>query len=129
MCIVHDGIRTDFARAVAGRQSIAPIEILRCTEVFRKPPDFIEYAAMEQRCRHYRMCGALPMRQRTDRPLERTGCGKSQVARWIVRRASARGLRVAAIRHPMPYGDLAKQAVQRFATRADLAAVLALRFP
>ncbi len=50
----------------------------------------------------------------------RTGCGKSQVARWIVRRASARGLRVAAIRHPMPYGDLARQAMQRFATRADL---------
>lgn len=50
----------------------------------------------------------------------RTGCGKSQVARWLVRRARARGLRVAAIRHPMPYGDLARQAVQRFAARADL---------
>lgn len=50
----------------------------------------------------------------------RTGCGKSQVARWLARRARARGLRVAVIRHPMPYGDLARQAVQRFASVADL---------
>lgn len=50
----------------------------------------------------------------------RTGCGKSQVTRWLAERLVARGLRVAAIRHPMPYGDLAAQAVQRFATRADL---------
>ncbi len=50
----------------------------------------------------------------------RTGCGKSQTARWICRRLAERGLRVVAIRHPMPYGDLARQSVQRFATRADL---------
>ncbi len=50
----------------------------------------------------------------------RTGCGKSQVARWIATRLKARGLRVGVLRHPMPYGDLARQAVQRFATRADL---------
>jgi predicted GTPase len=52
----------------------------------------------------------------------RTGCGKSQVARWLGRRLAGRGLRVAAMRHPMPYGDLAREAVQRFATRDDLAA-------
>jgi predicted GTPase len=50
----------------------------------------------------------------------RTGCGKSQTARWIARRLRARGLRVAALRHPMPYGDLAAQRCQRFAGRADL---------
>jgi predicted GTPase len=50
----------------------------------------------------------------------RTGCGKSQTARWISRRLRDRGLRVAVIRHPMPYGDLERQAVQRFADRADL---------
>jgi predicted GTPase len=50
----------------------------------------------------------------------RTGCGKSQTARWIARRLRARGLRVAALRHPMPYGDLAAERVQRFATRSDL---------
>jgi predicted GTPase len=49
-----------------------------------------------------------------------TGCGKSQTARWISRRLRARGLRVAVIRHPMPYGDLERQAVQRFADRSDL---------
>ncbi len=52
----------------------------------------------------------------------RTGCGKSQTARWIVRRLARAGLRVAALRHPMPYGDLARQRVQRFASAADLAA-------
>jgi predicted GTPase len=50
----------------------------------------------------------------------RTGCGKSQTARWLGRRLRARGLRVAVLRHPMPYGDLERQAVQRFAERADL---------
>ena len=50
----------------------------------------------------------------------RTGCGKSSLARWIAAELKARGRRVAVIRHPMPYGDLARQAVQRFATRADL---------
>jgi len=50
----------------------------------------------------------------------RTGCGKSQTARWLARRLAERGERPAVLRHPMPYGDLARQRVQRFATRADL---------
>jgi predicted GTPase len=50
----------------------------------------------------------------------RTGCGKSQTTRWIARQLRQKGLKVAVIRHPMPYGDLEKQAVQRFATLADL---------
>ncbi len=50
----------------------------------------------------------------------RTGTGKSQTARWINRRLRARGIRTAVIRHPMPYGDLAAQRVQRFASTADL---------
>jgi predicted GTPase len=50
----------------------------------------------------------------------RTGCGKSPLARFVARSFRKRGMRVAVIRHPMPYGDLAKQAVQRFATLADL---------
>jgi predicted GTPase len=50
----------------------------------------------------------------------RTGCGKSQTTRWLSRRLRERGLRVAVIRHPMPYGDLQRQAVQRFARREDL---------
>lgn len=50
----------------------------------------------------------------------RTGCGKSQVSRRIVDILRELGLRTVAIRHPMPYGDLAAQAVQRFASYADL---------
>ena len=50
----------------------------------------------------------------------RTGCGKSQTTRWLSRLLRHRGLRTAVIRHPMPYGDLASEAVQRFASRADL---------
>ena len=50
----------------------------------------------------------------------RTGCGKSQVARYLAKRLGGRGLRVVVIRHPMPYGDLAAARVQRFAARRDL---------
>lgn len=50
----------------------------------------------------------------------RTGCGKSPVSRWLTRELAGRGLRAAVVRHPMPYGELARQRVQRFATRADL---------
>jgi len=50
----------------------------------------------------------------------RTGAGKSQTTRAIASMLRANGKRVVAIRHPMPYGDLEKQAVQRFATYADL---------
>ncbi|MEJ2010808.1 MAG: cyclic 2,3-diphosphoglycerate synthase [Anaerolineales bacterium] len=50
----------------------------------------------------------------------RTGSGKSQTSRYVAGRLIEMGYRVAAIRHPMPYGDLEKQAVQRYATYADL---------
>jgi predicted GTPase len=50
----------------------------------------------------------------------RTGSGKSQTARRVVRILRGLGRRVVSIRHPMPYGDLAAQAVERFATHADL---------
>jgi len=50
----------------------------------------------------------------------RTGCGKSQTARWIAGRLSDRGRRVAVLRHPMPYGDLVRERVQRFGSREDL---------
>ncbi|MEI6433847.1 MAG: cyclic 2,3-diphosphoglycerate synthase [Bacteroidota bacterium] len=50
----------------------------------------------------------------------RTGCGKSQTSRRIIEILMAKGLKVVAVRHPMPYGDLVAQKVQRFATVADL---------
>jgi len=50
----------------------------------------------------------------------RTGCGKSQTTRKIALLLKEKGRKVVAIRHPMPYGDLAKQAVQRFGTYEDM---------
>jgi predicted GTPase len=50
----------------------------------------------------------------------RTGSGKSQTTRHIAALLRDDGKRVAVLRHPMPYGDLTKQAVQRFADYADL---------
>jgi predicted GTPase len=50
----------------------------------------------------------------------RTGCGKSPIARWLAARLRAAGRRVAVVRHPMPYSDLERQRVQRFASVADL---------
>jgi predicted GTPase len=50
----------------------------------------------------------------------RTGCGKSQTSRRICQILRAAGKKVVAVRHPMPYGDLEKQRVQRFAEIADL---------
>jgi predicted GTPase len=50
----------------------------------------------------------------------RTGAGKSQTTRAIVRHLRGEGLRVGVLRHPMPYGDLARQDVQRFAGEWDL---------
>ena len=50
----------------------------------------------------------------------RTGCGKSQTTRKVAQILKDMGKKVVAIRHPMPYGDLAAQAVQRFASVEDL---------
>lgn len=50
----------------------------------------------------------------------RTGSGKSQTSRAVVRILKELGLKVAAIRHPMPYGDLSKQICQRFAALEDM---------
>jgi predicted GTPase len=50
----------------------------------------------------------------------RTGSGKSPLTRFVSRFLRSRGKKVVVVRHPMPYGDLAAQAVQRFATMDDL---------
>ncbi|MGE5055039.1 MAG: cyclic 2,3-diphosphoglycerate synthase [Acidobacteriota bacterium] len=50
----------------------------------------------------------------------RTGCGKSPVGRLVASELRREGQRVVVVRHPMPYGDLAAQAVQRFAVMEDL---------
>jgi predicted GTPase len=61
----------------------------------------------------------------TDKPVisitaARTGCGKSQTTRRVLEILNTRGLKAVAIRHPMPYGDLVAQKVQRYAEIADL---------
>ena len=50
----------------------------------------------------------------------RTGCGKSPISRWLAGHLRARGRHVAVIRHPMPYGNLTIERVQRFGSLADL---------
>jgi predicted GTPase len=50
----------------------------------------------------------------------RTGCGKSQTSRKVIQILQHMGKRVVSVRHPMPYGDLTRQIVQRFSSRDDL---------
>ena len=50
----------------------------------------------------------------------RTGCGKSQTARYLAQHLLEKGRKPAVLRHPMPYGDLERQRCQRFASRADI---------
>ncbi|MCD4671156.1 MAG: cyclic 2,3-diphosphoglycerate synthase [Anaerolineaceae bacterium] len=73
----------------------------------------------------FRLMGAAATQLKSTKPVVavcavRTGCGKSQTTRRVSLILRDMGYKVAAIRHPMPYGDLAKQAVQRFETYADL---------
>ncbi|MCJ7702817.1 MAG: cyclic 2,3-diphosphoglycerate synthase [Anaerolineales bacterium] len=73
----------------------------------------------------FRMMGARPTQVKSTKPVVsvcavRTGCGKSQTTRRVAAVLKELGYKVAAIRHPMPYGDLAKQAVQRYAEISDL---------
>ncbi len=73
----------------------------------------------------FRLLGAAETQIKSTKPViavlaVRTGSGKSQTSRKIVQILREAGKKVVAIRHPMPYGDLVKQKVQRFATYADL---------
>lgn len=74
---------------------------------------------------HFGICSATRTMLRSSRPViaitaVRTGVGKSQTTRYVSRVLRDLGKKVVAVRHPMPYGDLAKQAVQRFAAYEDL---------
>lgn len=73
----------------------------------------------------FRVLGTHATCVRSERPViavvaTRTGCGKSQTTRRVAEILRGMGKRVVAIRHPMPYGDLRRQGVQRFATLADM---------
>jgi len=74
---------------------------------------------------HFGVCSATRTMVESTKPIiaitaVRTGVGKSQTTRYVSRVLKALGKKVVAIRHPMPYGDLAKQACQRFETYEDL---------
>lgn len=73
----------------------------------------------------FSMLGSYPTMVESTKPIIsitaiRTGCGKSQTTRAVVRALVAAGKKVVSVRHPMPYGDLVAQKVQRFAEISDL---------
>jgi predicted GTPase len=73
----------------------------------------------------FRLMGLATTQLQSSKPVisicaSRTGSGKSQTSRRVVDILQEMGYSVAAIRHPMPYGDLAKQAIQRFSEHSDL---------
>ena len=73
----------------------------------------------------FRLIGPRATMLRSNRPVVavcavRTGCGKSQTTRYVAGVLQETGKKVVAVRHPMPYGDLVEQRVQRFAAYADL---------
>jgi len=73
----------------------------------------------------FRLLGASETMVASSKPVVavcavRTGCGKSQTTRRVSEILKAKGKTIAVVRHPMPYGDLAKQACQRFAEVADM---------
>jgi predicted GTPase len=73
----------------------------------------------------FSMMGTTPTMVKSTKPViaicaVRTGCGKSQTTREVVRQLMSMGKKVVSVRHPMPYGDLEAQKVQRFATIEDL---------
>jgi predicted GTPase len=74
---------------------------------------------------HFKLLGAGPTMLKSTKPVisvcaVRTGSGKSQTSRRIAKLLHEYGFQVAVVRHPMPYGNLAKQKVQRYASLADL---------
>ena len=74
---------------------------------------------------HFGVCSAIRTMLPSTKPViavtaVRTGVGKSQTSRYISRILREIGLKVVAIRHPMPYGELSKQVCQRFASYEDL---------
>ncbi len=86
----------------------------------------MERAAMAQACgADFMLLGPKSTMLKSSKPViavtaVRTGAGKSPTSRRVSRILRSKGLRVSVVRHPMPYGDLRKQVVQRFASLEDL---------
>lgn len=88
--------------------------------------DVMHKASLAQSCgAGFALLGPRHTQLASNRPViavtaVRTGAGKSPLAQWLARRLTETGRRVAVVRHPMPYGDLTRQRVERFAAAEDL---------
>ncbi|MEE8335790.1 MAG: cyclic 2,3-diphosphoglycerate synthase [Candidatus Neomarinimicrobiota bacterium] len=107
------------------------IKNLKVEEVVFSYSDISHETVMHKACRvtaagaHFKLLGSRPTMIKSIKPVigigaVRTGCGKSQTTRLVAKILKDAGKKVAAIRHPMPYGDLEAQKVQRFASIDDL---------
>jgi predicted GTPase len=107
------------------------IRELRADQVTFAYSDVSHETVMHQACRvhaagaQFRLLGPGQTMIESTKPViavgaVRTGSGKSQTSRRVTQILREMGKKVAVVRHPMPYGDLVKQAVQRFATVADM---------
>lgn len=89
--------------------------------------EYVMHRAAEVTARgpHFGVCSARRTMLKSEKPViavtaVRTGVGKSQTTRYLAGILKGLGRKTVLVRHPMPYGDLAKQACQRFATHEDL---------
>ncbi|MEE8436861.1 MAG: cyclic 2,3-diphosphoglycerate synthase [Candidatus Neomarinimicrobiota bacterium] len=107
------------------------IKSLNVEEAVFSYSDISHETVMHKACRvtaagaHFKLLGSYPTMIKSTKPVigigaVRTGCGKSQTTRMVAKILKDAGKKVAAIRHPMPYGDLEAQKVQRFASIDDL---------
>jgi predicted GTPase len=103
----------DVAEVVLAYSDLAHEDVMHiASRVLAAGPDFTLVGPRASTLRSHRPVVAVVA--------TRTGCGKSQTTRYLGRLLRDRGLRVALIRHPMPYGDLERMRVQRFATLDDI---------
>ena len=88
--------------------------------------DVMQLVARVQTCgAAFAMLGSKQTQLRSSKPViavtaTRTGAGKSPVSQWLAQRFAKQGIRAGVLRHPMPYGDLNRQRIQRFASASDL---------
>ena len=110
---------TDLVRALGADEVILAYSDLKHETVMHKASLVLATGA------DFRLLGPKATMLHSSKPVVavcavRTGCGKSQTSRKVGRTLLDVGLRVALVRHPMPYGDLEAMSVQRFATLEDI---------
>jgi predicted GTPase len=116
--VAEDGL-ADLIRRDAVDEVVLAYSDLSHVEVMHKASLVLSAGA------DFRLLGPRSTMLRSGKPViavcaARTGCGKSQTSRRVGRILLDAGLKIAVVRHPMPYGDLEAMRVQRFATLADI---------